>query len=127
MTSAEITALAAVVVSLFVGGGGIFAYLNERRKGRNERLKDAELTDEQRAARIGGLQLAELTRLYSRVSELETRMTVLVQRDTAFVNILNDAARQWPRDTPGPKFNQGDIDVLSQTLPSRWRVAAPQG
>lgn len=55
--------------------------------------------------------------MWARMDALETRIAV---RDTAFSNILESIAQQWPAGAPRPTFNQSDIDALSDTIPSEW-------
>lgn len=55
--------------------------------------------------------------IWERMDALEKRITV---RDIAFGNILEAIAKQWPKNTPRPTFNQADLDALSDTIPSEW-------
>jgi len=47
-------------------------------------------------------------------------------RDRAFANILTAAADQWPKDIPGPVFDDVDLAVLEDTIPARWLKRPPQ-
>lgn len=98
-----------IVAIIMVTGGGIWAIVN-RRGGDKTRLKvPPPPTWPEMWARMEAQD--------SKIEQLESRIEV---RDRAFTNILADAAKQWPKDAPGPTFDQADLDALGDTIPASW-------
>lgn len=60
--------------------------------------------------------------MWARMDALELRVAA---RDKAFANILQAAADQWPKEIPGPVFDDADIEILEDTIPSQWLRRRP--
>lgn len=63
--------------------------------------------------------------LSERVDALEQKEKVRELRERAYANTLRSAADQWPKDHPGPVFDERDIEAIDDTFPKVWRIRPP--
>lgn len=105
-----------------LGGGGLFGliaallvFLATRGKTRTDAKSALD-------ARIDARVQSELSRVYSRLDEVEE---AAVKRTSAFARILRSIAHQWPNEH-GPDLDPADISLIEDTIPPTWlRRARP--
>ena len=113
MTPQEMIALVSVIL-VFVGT--VITVLATRGKTR----ADAKTALD---ARIDARVTAQLEGAWSKISELESAVSELTEKDrlksSAMARILRAIARQWPNDH-GPDLDPSDIELIEDTIPPQW-------